>query len=178
MEDLPQIAKLHFLAWLEAYSDLVHPDILNAVTVESRLSAWKNWFEPGNQDLHVLQHENKIRGFIRTSPARNRKDPPANFAELTHLYLHPSKLSSGSGHRLFQFATSICEGKGYIGMLLWTIEGNTRARRFYEAHGMRADGARDDEPDWLGEGVYELRYLLPFHARTGDETDDSYLPRH
>ena len=49
-------------------------------------------------------------------------------------------------------------------MFLWTLEKNVRARRFYERQGMTADGARKDEPEWLGEGVYEVRYVLPFES--------------
>jgi len=163
-EDLPEIAKVHVLAWYEAYSDLLQPSVLAAVTVESRLAAWQEWYETTDQALHVIERGNDIQGFIRTCPARNRGDPPTDFGELTHLYLHPSQISKGAGHRLFELAVSLCKSNDYAGMLLWTIEGNVRARRFYEAHGMRVDGGRDDEPAWLGEGVYEVRYVLPFDA--------------
>lgn len=155
---------MHVLAWHEAYSDLIHPMVLSAVTFESRFAAWQQWYENTDQELHVLQCGDDVQGFIRTCPARDHENPPPDFAELTHLYLHPSQLSKGAGHRLFEFAVSHCKGGNYSGMLLWTIEGNARARRFYEAHGMRFDGARVDEPDWLGEGVYEVRYVLPFGA--------------
>jgi len=47
-------------------------------------------------------------------------------------------------------------------MFLWTLEDNLNTRAFYERHGMLADGARKDEPDWLGEGVFEVRYVLDF----------------
>lgn len=160
--DLRRIAEVHVTAWHEAYLKLVPPLVLEKVTVESRLKAWDEWFELQDQQIHILLDENSILGFIRTSPAINREVPPENFAELTHLYLHPDQISKGVGHQLFIHAKSLLKDTGYRGLLLWTIEDNLRARHFYESHGMSADGTRDDQPEWLGEGVYEVRYVLPF----------------
>lgn len=163
-DDLPRIAQIHVLAWNDAYSHLIAPEILDRVTFESRLATWQRAFELEGQQIHVLRDGDAIVGFIRTCPATDRQSPPIGYGELTHLYLHPTRIARGEGRRLFLYAKSLLEDAGHAGMLLWTLEDNQRARRFYESHGMVADGGRDDDPDWLGEGVYEVRYILPFGA--------------
>lgn len=160
--DLPQIAKIHSDAWHAAYEDLIDPRILIRVTPESRLSSWKEWFQAGNHNVMLLIEADEILGFIRTCPTRPVARPPAGYGEMTHLYLDPNIIAKGYGHQLFEQAKQMLANAGYLGMILWTIEGNVRARNFYENHGMKTDGARVDEPAWLGEGVYEIRYVLPF----------------
>ena len=160
--DLPTIARIHSEAWHTAYQDLIAPDVLAGVTPATRLVSWQRWFEDGNHQVILLIEHGQTVGFIRLCPARPVADPPENYGELSHLYLDPDVIAKGHGHQLFNHAKRTLQSGGYTGMLLWTLEGNMRARRFYERHGMQADGAREDEPDWLGPGVYEVRYVLPF----------------
>ncbi|NOX51106.1 MAG: GNAT family N-acetyltransferase [Gammaproteobacteria bacterium] len=160
--DIPHIAEIHVLAWHNAYSNLVAPYILNEVTIESRIHAWTKWMSLDNSEIHVLHTHERMLGFTRICPAMDRKTPPDQYGELTHLYLHPTEVSKGSGHQLFTNAVSRLKKAGYQGMLLWTIEGNSKARVFYESQGMVVDGERDDEPLWLGEGVFEVRYVSKF----------------
>ncbi|NMO37509.1 hypothetical protein HG826_28780 [Streptomyces sp. GMY01] len=50
-----------------------------------------------------------------------------------------------------------CAADGRPRMFLWVLKGNTRARRFYERAGFRADGAEEPfEAD--GVTVPEVRY--------------------
>jgi len=161
-DDLAGIAELHVLAARAAYSGLLSPDIISGMTTESRLSLWKNWFDLPNQQIHVLQDGHPIIGFFRTCAAEDREQPPKNFGELTHLYVDPQKMSKGLGHQLFEHAQSLMEEADFAGMLLWTIEGNERARRFYESHEMCTDGARHNQLEWLGPNVFEIRYVLRF----------------
>jgi hypothetical protein len=44
----------------------------------------------------------------------------------------------------------------YTGLMLWVLEGNERAERFYRAAGWEQDGSRVDE--FQGVAVSELRY--------------------
>lgn len=71
-------------------------------------------------------------------------------------------MSTGKGSELFDYARTKLIAAGYDGMLLWTLEDNARARQFYQNRGLQLDGAKHDDPEWLGEGVYEVRYVLSF----------------
>ena len=160
--DLPRIAEIHALAWQEAYKGLLDPAILAPITKEARLETWTEWFKHTDQTVHVLEGANEIQGFTRVSPPHEIAEDFPQYGELTHIYQQPDGIGTGIGHRLFEHAKQLIAKGGSTGMLLWVLEENVRARRFYENQGMYPDGARKDEPDWLGEGVFEVRYVLQF----------------
>jgi ribosomal protein S18 acetylase RimI-like enzyme len=87
-------------------------------------------------------------------------------AELEQLYLDPAWRGRGIGNRLVELAKE----RRPDGLVLWTFQINTPARRFYERHGFveaeRTDGSRNEErePDiryvWravVPSGVASLR---------------------
>ena len=59
---------------------------------------------------------------------------------------------------------------GYRCIMLWVLEDNARARRFYERAGFAPDGARHGLPD-LG-GVTEIRYRRAQPAGPGRHGGD------
>lgn len=59
---------------------------------------------------------------------------------------------------------STARRRGFASLMLWVLERNLRARRFYEGFGLRPDGGRQTRPEWLGEGVYEVRYNLELES--------------
>jgi GNAT superfamily N-acetyltransferase len=65
--------------------------------------------------------------------------------ELSALYVLPDGWGRGAGGRLLELAGPVS--------LLWVLEGNQRARRFYERRGWSPDGGVRD-----AFGVRELRY--------------------
>ena len=165
LADLERIAEIHASAWHAAYVDLIDPQILDQVKPATRLPHWQQWFADPDNAVSVYQVEEEIIGFSMVCPARAVASPPPGYGELTHLYLDPLHIGTGVGHELFEHAREHLHRGGFSGMLLWTLEGNARARAFYERHGMTLDGARQDEPGWLGEGVFEVRYQYPLHTR-------------
>jgi GNAT superfamily N-acetyltransferase len=68
--------------------------------------------------------------------------------ELAALYVLPAYWGHGIGARLLEAAGGVS--------VLWVLEGNTNARRFYEQHGWQPDGARRTNPH--APDVAELRY--------------------
>ncbi len=160
--DLPEIAVIHAEGWHNAYGALMPEHILRSTTGQSMLEQWQRWFASPSDDVHLLIEDDRIAGFVHTCNPRPIQSPPADFGELYHLYLAPSLIGSGAGHQLFQFAIEHLKRCGYVGMLLWTLDGNAKAQLFYERQGMVLDGARRDDPTWLGDGVYEVRYRLAF----------------
>lgn len=64
-------------------------------------------------------------------------------SEVRLLYVHPESIGTGIGGALIEHAKSL------PALELWCFQANTRARRFYEAHGFVAveftDGTRNEE---------------------------------
>jgi ribosomal protein S18 acetylase RimI-like enzyme len=163
--DLSYIAAIHVAAWRAAYRGIIPDAVIDALTVKDRLASWKAWSNASewpSVHLSVAEHDGKIVGFCRLGPAIDRDNPPPNFAEVTHLYVSPGLTGEGIGHALFTEALERSRNEAYDGLLVWVLEENSGARRFYSAHGLSFDGARHTEPDWLGEGIFEVRYRVGF----------------
>jgi len=161
-DDLPAIAAIHVGSWRTAYRGILSDEVIDAAGVEQRLAIWKVWFLEEDVRLQVAESDGEVVGFCRLGPARDTDDPPPRFAEVTHLYVAPGATRGGIGRVLFADAVRHARAAGHDGLLLWVLEENAPARRFYERHGLAVDGARHDEPGWLGEGVYEVRYRIAF----------------
>ena len=78
--------------------------------------------------------------------------------EVYAIYVLPEWWGRGAGRLLMAHVVRALAEAGQDDITLWVLEGNQRARRFYEAAGFRLDGARQELD--LGGPVTELRYQL------------------
>ena len=160
--DLGQVAAIHVASWRAAYHGLVSAEILASLSLEKRKSAWEGWFETPGAQLWAACRAGHMLGFARLQPAPHSEKLPPGFGELTHLYLEPAAYGTGVGRPLFRRVVQSAREISLAGIALWVLEENSRARMFYEREGLATDGARQTRPQWLGDGVYEVRYRLPF----------------
>jgi GNAT superfamily N-acetyltransferase len=77
--------------------------------------------------------------------------------EVYAIYLAPAWWSAGIGRALMDAALAELRAGGYRRVVLWTLTGNARARRFYDRAGFAPDGATNILSG-LG-GAEELRYV-------------------
>ena len=93
----------------------------------------------------------------RPRTARGGPRPAQSFAaELYALYVAPAYWSTGTGRALIGRVLEEAQAEGYPRILLWVLEQNARARRFYERAGFRQRG-RTHPLGWLG-GIPEVCY--------------------
>jgi GNAT superfamily N-acetyltransferase len=139
-EDAEAVARVHVESWDAAY-DLVGP------TYEQRVEMHRNY------PPIVAEVDGSIVGFVGVGPSR---DPDAE-GELYTIYVHPSRWGSGVGRELLAAGEDRMLELGYRYAILWVLETNPRARRFYEATGWTLDGRR--RPITVGGvDVPEVRY--------------------
>jgi ribosomal protein S18 acetylase RimI-like enzyme len=79
--------------------------------------------------------------------------------ELYAIYVDPACWSRGTGRALMDAAVTGLTAVGYGKAVLWVLDSNARARRFYEIAGWSPDGT-DNRLSSLG-GVMETRYTRP-----------------
>ena len=82
---------------------------------------------------------------------------PRGLGELAAIYLVPEAWGMGVGRQLMASALAALSDAGYDEALLWVLDTNSRARRFYEAAGWQADGAVKEDSS-RGFVLNEIRY--------------------
>jgi GNAT superfamily N-acetyltransferase len=159
------VADVHIRAWQEAYRGLMADEFLDALEVEDR--AGRYTFESLDPDgpttlLAVQEGEDCgeiILGFATFS--RSRDVDASDHGEIVALYVDPERYEGGVGRMLMAEARRRLWEAGFTEALLWVLDGNDRAARFYEGEGWTRDGAkRVEEPYGVVSEVSRFRRPL------------------
>jgi ribosomal protein S18 acetylase RimI-like enzyme len=100
----------------------------------------------------VAELDGEVVGFAGVGSCRDEEA----LGELYTIYLLPSCWGRGIGRALLERAEESLRSSGFTQALLWVMEGNERAERFYRAAGWVRD-ARKVDTLW-GVEVPELSY--------------------
>lgn len=146
VSDAPAVALVHVRTWQVAYRGHMPDDLLDNLSLESRTAGWERLIPSGG--VWVALSEDSVVGFASAEPSR---DADAE-SELYAIYLLPTAWGSGLAEPLITAALS-----GMTDVVLWVLDDNPRARRFYERLGFVADGKTREET--FGSAVVrEVRY--------------------
>jgi len=85
------------------------------------------------------------------------------------IYVDPDAFGCGIGLSLFDMAVSNIITQRFRRAVLWVLDTNERARRFYEAAGWRPDGATKTE-DRPGGSLHEVRYTRTFNPTIANQS--------
>jgi GNAT superfamily N-acetyltransferase len=163
--DEPAVADLHVRAWQEAYRGLIPDTFLDDLDPEDRAARYS--FDSTDADgpttlLAVQEGEDcgeVILGFATFGPSRDADAP--DHGEVVALYVDPDRYESGVGRMLMAAARRRLWEAGFVDALLWVLDGNDRAVRFYQGEGWTADGAtRVEEPYGVVSNVSRFRRPL------------------
>jgi GNAT superfamily N-acetyltransferase len=110
--------------------------------------------ESGEARPLVIEDETGVVvGIAHVGPDREHPER----GELWMINLEPEAWGKGLGRELLEQATDELRTAGYEEAVLWVLDANARARRFYEIAGWAADGTAKRE-DMGGSIVTEVRY--------------------
>jgi GNAT superfamily N-acetyltransferase len=158
--DAAAVAALHVRAWQWAYRGLLPDVYLDGLReqVPQRENMWRRQLQgvPPDRPVWVAERGGEVIGFCNTSPARDDEEATA---EVQALYLAPEVVGTGVGAALMRRALADLRERGYQAVVLWVLDTNSRARRFYEKGGWQADGAEKTETIWEVP-VREVRYRI------------------
>jgi GNAT superfamily N-acetyltransferase len=155
--DLPGVGALHHRSRSAAYAGILSAETLNRLTADA-LSAWwvERWkWERDTHRLTVAEAGGRLVGFTYAGPSEL---PGA--AELYAIHVDPDLVGTGVGRLLMDHALDQLATLGGDRAVLWVLEANGRARRFYDRGGWAPDGGTRVEAV-SGEPVPQLRYAHP-----------------
>ena len=165
--DARAVAGLHVAAWKAAFPGLLPQDYLDDLAPEDRLGAWEEALAPSPWPIVVVAEEDgALLGFACVSPSRD-EDAGEEVGELQTLYVDPSTWRTGVGTALLDAGCEELATAGFTTATLWVLGVNERARRFYERHGWRPDGAIK-EHDWVAFVATDVRYRRPLGSRRAE----------
>ena len=157
-DDAVAIAEVHVRTWQAAYEHVFGAELLAGVTVEQRLPMWRQLLGAGEQTAFVAEAEDgAVVGWCSVGPCRDADGD--RDGELWGIYVLPSAWGGDAGTALLEAGVGALRESGYTELILWVLEDNPRARRFYEREGWALEGARKEDT-FLGVTVAEVRYRL------------------
>jgi GNAT superfamily N-acetyltransferase len=166
LADCSRVAEIRVLGWRRAYEGLIPRSYLDGLSVTEDAARRRDRLEQGDGTVVnlVAERAGTVVGWACHGPDRDSPDRdsevPTGDVELYAIYVHPDLLGQGIGQALLREFARRCATAGHGRMLLWVLEGNASARRFYERAGFLPDGA--EEPfEAAGVAVPELRYARP-----------------
>jgi len=157
-EDARAIARVHAETWREAYEHVFGAERLASVTVDARLEQWERILTIGQSDVFVAAAADPADGIVGFVSTGDSRDADAE-AELFAIYVLPDAWGSGAGSALMRAGVEAMRLRASGDAVLWVLDDNPRARRFYEREGWTLDGERKED-EYLGLRVAEVRYRI------------------
>lgn len=84
------------------------------------------------------------------------------YGEIVSIYFLPEYIGKGHGQALLNRCVEELNGKGYKNILLWVLEDNQRARRFYEKNGFTCSEVFLNDKIG-GKELREVMYFYQIH---------------
>jgi len=153
-DDGARIGDAHAEAWRVGYTDLFPPADLDAA-VDVRRRMWTGLVgDPAfGGTLLVAEEAGVVVGFVHFGPAAS----DARIGEIYGFYVHPDSWGTGTAQALMTEAVRRLAAS-FTSAVLWTHEGNGRARRFYTKAGWTETGNQREETLWDGPVFPAVEY--------------------
>lgn len=159
--DARDLGRVQVDAWRATYPGILPESLLAGLSVEARaasfaesiaraLPRWRMW---------ALETRGRPAGFAVAGPCRDAGMDSGAVGEIHAIYLAPEAWSQGLGAALLARTLQGLREDGFREAVLWVLERNARARRFYERSGWEVAGSPRTE--WLdGIALREVQYRL------------------
>jgi ribosomal protein S18 acetylase RimI-like enzyme len=142
--DADELGCVHVQAWRETYQGLMPDAVLAALDPAQRAAMWRDVMGRG-MTVRLAELEGQIVGFGASGPQRDASLPFAG--EVHAIYVLQRAQRLGVGRRLMAAMARDLLARGTGSCLLWVLEANTPARRFYAALGGREVARREQARD-------------------------------
>jgi GNAT superfamily N-acetyltransferase len=152
--DAEAVARVHVRTWQAAYAHVFPATRLAELSVARRAEQWRE------RPPLVAVADGVVVGFVSVGASR---DDDA-VGELFAIYVGPEHWGTGVGRELIAAGEERLRELGHANAILWVLEDNPRARRFYERADWHHDGATRSVEIFDLE-VREVRYRKELQIR-------------
>ena len=120
------MGRIHVKSWQEAYRGQIDQEVLDGLDPTASVQAFSTGMARGERPF-VAESDGKIVGFAWSGKSRDNE-----WGELYSMYVDPEHWGEGHGHRLLIRTELFLVEEGFGKAMLWVLDTNARARRFYE----------------------------------------------
>ena len=166
--DSAALAHIQVDSYRTAYKGIFPDEILAGLSYAEQEQDWRKWMDEKPEDrLLVAETESGvIVGYALARPGAT-KLPPYD-GEVLALHVCRDHQQHGIGRALFVEAARELQADGCLSLLVWVLELNLPAIRFYERMGGKATGRQVLELENNGAALVELAYGWLDTARLWD----------
>lgn len=143
-KDVRDIASVHIASWQKIYRGHIPDIILDSLSLDKREKNWRALFKE-NIKIFVIEKNEHIVGFASICPSRDEDTDPQFCGEISSIYLDPHVWGKGLGKQLCLHVIRELQNQGYLEVIVWVLEENEQARRFYESIGFFCSETTKDD---------------------------------
>ena len=159
--DSGAIGLVHVRSWQSAYRGKIPQDYLDGLDPARRAQVWRSVLgqdRPSRGGVLVAVAEGGgITGFASFGPSRDGDTDSRVTGEVFAIYADPDAWGTGTGRALMGSAVAELARLGYADAILWVLDTNDRARRFYALAGWEEEGTNKTDGS-RGFDITEVRY--------------------
>lgn len=155
--DADNLGEVHAAAWKQAYVDIMPQEFLNTITTQN---CSNEFLKNSNNTLmryYIVYLLDKPVGilYISLSNAVNLKNISG---EILALYILKDSCGKGYGTVTIDFAVHQLKSLSCKKIILWVLECNKKARKFYERNGFLFTGVK--RVIYIGKAFTQMQYIL------------------
>ena len=156
-DDPLEISNIYEQSWKHAYKGIVPQEFLDSIPH----GKWVKSLGAKDRTHFAAELEEKLIGTASVCPSRweNHRD----CGEIVSIYFLPEHMGKGYGRALLERCIGELEKQGFDRIILWVLEENSRARRFYEKNGFVCTG-EFIEDNIGGKPLREVLYVFERHV--------------
>ena len=150
-DDPFEISRIYEQSWKYAYNGIILQEFLDSIPQ----GKWVQSLDTQGRMHFVCELDGKLVG--TASICASRWEKFKDCGEIVSIYFLPEYIGKGFGTALLQRCVDELKKQGFDKMILWVLEENLSARRFYEKNGFVCSGEyREDNIG--GKAVREVLY--------------------
>ena len=131
-DDIEQIVDINIKDWKKVYKGIMDDEILNNLDKNEKIEKWKKHYNIGN--VIVAEQKGQVIGYCRYDDNVVYENTDID-SEIIAIYVDCDNLGNGVGRKLVEYVMRDLKSKRKNKMIIWCLEKNENARKFYERMG-------------------------------------------
>jgi len=158
ISDIQTLAEIHSVSMITAFGGLFSEEIvLEFFGLQRRLMGFSKEIEKGSPKNYLVYNDDEPIGVLTYGPSRHI-EVDSGTIELWRVYFIHGYWGQGAAKPAVDFIFTDIKAHGFKRVILWAMEENLRARRFYEKYGFsKTDKILDAE---FGRPIRDVMYEI------------------